>query len=101
MPGLTALIEDRLVPLRRAHPGVHVRVDVLVSTSAEALVAAARPGAMVLLSRTDDWAQGRLLGPTTRGLLHHARCPVEIVPIAGAAACAPERRRAVTAPRAS
>jgi nucleotide-binding universal stress UspA family protein len=100
VPGLTALIEERLAPLRRTHPGVRVRVDVLRSTATEALAAAARPGAMVMLSRTAGWAHGRMLGPTTRGLLHHARCPVEIVPIAGATTAAgPSREPAVAGMR--
>jgi nucleotide-binding universal stress UspA family protein len=92
VPGVTALIEERLAPLRRDHPHVRVRVDVLRSSSGEALAAAARPGAMVMLSRTAGWAHGRMLGPTTRGLLRHARCPVEIVPVAGT------RRPAVARP---
>jgi nucleotide-binding universal stress UspA family protein len=97
VPGLTALIEERLCPVRRAHPRVRVRVDVLRSTSAEALATAARPGALVLVSRTSGWAHGRMLGPTTRGLLHHARCPVEIVPVAGAMPVVPRPQPAATA----
>jgi nucleotide-binding universal stress UspA family protein len=92
VPGLTALIEERLAPVRRSHPRVRVRVDVLRSTSTEALVEAARPGAMVMLSRTSGWAHGRMLGPTTRGLLQHARCPVEIVPIPGTSMLVGPRR---------
>jgi len=81
VPGLAALIEERLSVLRRGHPSVHVGIEVVRSSPGEALSAAAQPGAVVMLSRTTGWWPGRLLGPTTRGLLQHAHCPVEVVPV--------------------
>lgn len=77
---LTGLIEERLVELRRAHPPVRVHVDVVASSAHEALARAATPGTLVVIARARGWARGRLLGPTTRELLHRAQGPVEIVP---------------------
>ena len=81
MAGLAALIDDRLAPLRRGHPAVRVGVDVVCASPGEALSSAALPGTVVLLSRTTGWWPGRVLGPTTRGVLQHAQCPVEVVPV--------------------
>jgi nucleotide-binding universal stress UspA family protein len=82
LPGRAALIEERLLLFRRSHPDVHVRVDVVRASAGEALTAAARAGALVMLSRTTKWWPGRTLGPTTRGLLNHTGCPVAVVPFA-------------------
>ena len=60
---------------------MHVGVEVVRDSPSEALSAAAQPGTVVMLSRTTGWWPGRVLGPTTRGLLQHARCPVEVVPV--------------------
>jgi len=81
VPGLAALIEERLSAFRRRHPTVHVGVEVVRGSPGEALSLAAQPGAVVMLSRTTGWWPGRVLGPTTRGLLQHAHCPVEVVPV--------------------
>lgn len=78
---LAALIGERLSPFRRRHPAVRVAVDVVRASAGEALSAAASPGGVVMLSRTTGWWPGRVLGPTTRGLLQHAQCPVEVVPV--------------------
>jgi nucleotide-binding universal stress UspA family protein len=99
LPGLRALIEERVQVFRRAHPQVAVHVDVVRSTSDEALAAAATPGAVVMISRARGWARGRLLGPTTRGLLHHAHCPVEIVPPAAERPSEPRRTLTTAASR--
>jgi nucleotide-binding universal stress UspA family protein len=82
LPGRAALIEERIVLFRRSHPGVQVRVDVVRASAGDALAAAARPGALVMLSRTTHWWPGRTLGPTTRGVLNHTGCPVAVVPFA-------------------
>lgn len=80
VPGLTALVEEHLVAHRRRHPEVHVRVDVVRSSAPEALMDGAGPGVLVLVARTSDWRPGQVLGSTSRGVLHQARCPVELVP---------------------
>ncbi len=82
LPGRAALIEERILLFRRSHPGVQVRVDVVRSSAGEALTAAARAGALVMVSRTTHWWPGRTLGHTTRGLLNHTACPVAVVPFA-------------------
>lgn len=80
VPGLTALVEEHLVQHRRRHPEVHVRVDVVRSSAPEALMDGAGPGVLVIVSRTSDWRPGQVLGPTSRDVLHQARCPVKLVP---------------------
>jgi hypothetical protein len=80
VPGLTALVEEHLVVPRRRHPGVHVRVDVVRSSPAEALMDSVGPGTVLLVSRSSDPRSGPALGPTSRGVLHLARCAVELVP---------------------
>ena len=65
---------------RRSHPEVHVRVDVVRSSAPEALMDGAGPGVLVIVSRTSDWRPGLVLGPTSREVLHQARCPVQLVP---------------------
>ena len=80
VPGLTALVEEHLVVPRRSHPQVHVRVDVVRSSPAEALMDSVGPGTVLLVSRASDGHNGPVLGPTSRGVLHQARCAVELVP---------------------
>jgi nucleotide-binding universal stress UspA family protein len=80
VPGLTALVEEHLVVPRRRHPGVHVRVDVVRSSPAEALMDSVGPGTVLLVSRTSDTRSGPVLGATSRSVLHLARCAVELVP---------------------
>lgn len=80
VPGLTALVEEHLVVHRRRHPEVHVRVDVVRSSAPEALMDGAGPGVLVIVSRAAGWRPGLVLGPTSRDVLHQARCPVELVP---------------------
>ncbi len=81
VPGLTALVEEHLVVPRRRHPEVHVRVDVVRSSPAEALMDSVGPGTVLMVSRTSDGTPGPALGPTSRGVLHLARCAVELVPV--------------------
>lgn len=80
VPGLTALVQEHLVAHRRRHPDVHVRVDVVRSAPDEALMDGAGPGTIVIMSRRPVWRPGMVLGSTSRGVLHQARCPVELVP---------------------
>jgi nucleotide-binding universal stress UspA family protein len=84
LPGEAALVDERLSPLRRAFPGVQLRVDVVRGTAADALVAASAEGSLLMLSRSRVRGPARALGPTARAVLQRARCPVELVPAARA-----------------
>ena len=82
LPGEAALVEERLTALRHAFPDVQLRVDVVRGTAADALVAAAPRGSVLMLSRSRVRGPARALGPTARAVLQRARCPVELVPAA-------------------
>jgi nucleotide-binding universal stress UspA family protein len=80
LPGEAALVEERLIGLRHAFPGVQVRVDVVRGDAADTLVAASAEGSLVMLARSRVRGPARALGPTARAVLQRARCPVELVP---------------------
>lgn len=79
--GAAAILERALAADRRRRPEVEVHTRSLTSTALEALAAASRGAAVVVVARHGEsqhrsWA----LGATTRGLLTEAHCPVIVAP---------------------
>ncbi|CAL9435493.1 Universal stress protein [Actinosynnema sp. ALI-1.44] len=75
------LLERQVEPHRAAHPDVAVRLVVARDRPAHALVAHSRDAALVVVgSRGRGGFRGLLLGSTSQALVHHAECPVVVVP---------------------
>jgi len=78
------LLSDVLRPWRDKYPEVAVRPDVLLLHPAMALVTASFGADLLVIGRrTEPRAPEGRLGPVAHAVLHHARCPVAIVPHAG------------------
>ncbi|MFJ4694032.1 universal stress protein [Streptomyces sp. NPDC088766] len=77
-------LSDALRGWREKYPRVTVRTDVMLLQPAEALLNASREAALLVVGRRTDprAAEGRL-GPVAHAVLHHARCPVAVVPHGG------------------
>jgi nucleotide-binding universal stress UspA family protein len=77
-------LSDALRGWREKYPQVTVRMDVVLLHPAEALLNASRAADLLVVGRRTDpqMTEGRL-GPVTHAVLHHARCPVAVVPHAG------------------
>ncbi|GAA4363113.1 universal stress protein [Actinomadura verrucosospora] len=74
-------------PLRKSFPGVEVVEDLVQDNPAAALVAASRDVDLVIAgSHPREGLTVPRSRAVTHGLLHHAHCPVAVVPIAGASA---------------
>jgi nucleotide-binding universal stress UspA family protein len=80
-----ALPGEVVAPLRRAYPLLPVETRSVRSTPCRALIAATADADLVVIAahRRRTWL-GIQLGPVTGALLHHAYCPVAIVPVPGA-----------------
>ncbi|WP_030230484.1 MULTISPECIES: universal stress protein [unclassified Streptomyces] len=78
------LLSDALRAWHEKYPRVAVGVDVMLLHPAEALLNAARSADLLVVGRRTEprAAEGRL-GPVTHAVLHHARCPVAVVPHGG------------------
>lgn len=76
-----ALVRDAVAPFSREHPEVRVSADELRKSPATALIEASRTaGVLVLSARRAHGRFGLQLGPVTHAALHHAHCPVVLVP---------------------
>ncbi|MFJ9566142.1 universal stress protein [Streptomyces fuscichromogenes] len=77
-------LADALRTRQERFPEVTVRADVVLLHPAEALLNTSREAGLLVMGRRADrcGGQGRL-GPVTHAVLHHARCPVTVVPHAG------------------
>ncbi|MET7687735.1 universal stress protein [Streptomyces sp. NPDC005483] len=74
-------LSDALRPWREKYPRVTVRPDVVLLHPAEALLNSARGAELLVVGRrTDPQAVEGRLGPTAHAVLHHAVCPVAVVP---------------------
>ncbi|MGW6913327.1 universal stress protein [Kitasatospora sp. NPDC054939] len=72
---------DTLGPWRSRHPEVAVTADLVHGHATVVLVeAAAGAGLVVVGRRTRRAPVGAHLGPVTHAAIHHARCPVAVVP---------------------
>ncbi|MFI1972121.1 universal stress protein [Streptomyces cinnamoneus] len=68
--------------LREEHPDVEVRTESVYQGAGEALVeASAEADVVILAAHRPRHALGLQLGPVTHSVLHHARCPVILVPV--------------------
>ncbi|GAA2361605.1 universal stress protein [Streptomyces cuspidosporus] len=74
-------VSDALRPWRTRYPQVDVLPDVVLLNPAQALVRSSA-GALLLVvgRRTAERVAERHLGPVAHAVLHHARCPVAVVP---------------------
>ncbi|MFF9809796.1 universal stress protein [Streptomyces coeruleorubidus] len=77
-------LSDALRAWQEKYPRVTVHTDVVLLHPAEALLNASRSADLLVVGRRADLsaAEGRL-GPVTHAVLHHARCPVAVVPHVG------------------
>lgn len=76
---MTSLIEPLINDLRQAYPEVAVRIEVLHTQPALALVDASATADRILLARPVHAGVLHHLGSVTRAVLHEARCPVQIL----------------------
>ncbi|MFF0095413.1 universal stress protein [Streptomyces canus] len=77
-------LSDALRPWQEKYPRVTVRSDVVLLHPAEALLNTSRGSELLVVGRrTDPQAVEGRLGPVTHAVLHHARCPVAVVPHLG------------------
>ncbi|KUN58266.1 universal stress protein UspA [Streptomyces canus] len=77
-------LSDTLRAWQEKYPRVTARTDVALLHPAEALLNASRAADLLVVGRrTDPQATEGRLGPITHAVLHHARCPVAVVPYAG------------------
>ncbi|MEV3970371.1 universal stress protein [Streptomyces sp. NPDC050698] len=74
-------LSDLLRPWREKYPGVTAGSDSMLLHPAEALLNASRDAELLVVGRHTErqTADGRL-GPVAHAVLHHARCPVAVVP---------------------
>lgn len=75
------LLDERLAPVRARYPGVTVQPDVAMDGPARTLLEHARTAQLVVVgTRGRGGFRGLLLGSTSQALIHHAPCPVAVVP---------------------
>lgn len=79
-----AAAEEVVAPFREAYPRVRAHVRTVNGSAQHALVEASRTADLVVVAA--HRGRGRLalrLGPVVHSLLHHAHCPVLLVPVPG------------------
>jgi nucleotide-binding universal stress UspA family protein len=77
-------LSDALRPWQEKYPRVPVRPDVVLLHPAEALLNTSRGSELLVVGRrTDPQAVDGRLGSVTHAVVHHARCPVAVVPHMG------------------
>ncbi|MGQ5635925.1 MULTISPECIES: universal stress protein [unclassified Streptomyces] len=75
---------DRALDPVAAHPKAHADTDFVIGSPAGVLVeASARAGLLVVGRRPPRGPLGLRLGTVSHAVLHHASCPVAVVPVAG------------------
>ncbi|WP_067461249.1 universal stress protein [Actinomadura macra] len=82
--GMRAAAERRLnnlmIPMREAHPGVEVTAGIVAGAPREVLMDAARTARLLVVgSRGLGGLRSLLLGSVSHALVHHAPCPVAVV----------------------
>lgn len=75
-------LEKLLNPWQAKHPDVRLDIEVADGTPSAALVAWTEHADLIVAGahRRTDGHPGMRLGPVTHALLHHAQCPVVVVP---------------------
>ncbi|MEU8865547.1 universal stress protein [Streptomyces umbrinus] len=79
-----AITRTVVAVMREKFPEVGVRIDTVWRDAAHALVDASRAADTVVITAHHHSGRrsGRQLGPVEHALLHHAHCPVVLVPVA-------------------
>ncbi|MFD0532984.1 universal stress protein [Actinomadura luteofluorescens] len=67
-------------PVRRTHPGVEVADDIVLEHPVTALANASQSARLLVVGAHDRRWSAPQLGSTCHGVIHHARCPVAVVP---------------------
>ena len=76
-----AEMRRELAPFAKSHPGVSVSEEAQPGSAAGALLEASRAAdVLVLTARRRQHRLGMNIGPTAHAVLHHAHCPVVMVP---------------------
>ncbi|MDA8295111.1 MAG: universal stress protein [Actinomycetota bacterium] len=76
-----AALSEALKPIVEAHPNVEIQADVDEGPAAQVLLDAARTADLLVVgSRGHGAFAGMLLGSVSMHCVHHARCPVVVVP---------------------
>lgn len=79
-----AVLDSAVKGVRREHPGVAVRTETVEAKARTPLLeASAHSDLLVVGAHRRDGAVGFHLGPVSHALLHHASCPVAVVPQGG------------------
>ncbi|MGW2515681.1 universal stress protein [Streptomyces sp. NPDC001617] len=67
-------------PWREKFPGVAVTDDIRLESPARVVVAAAERAELLIVGRRAHHAPAPHLGPVAQAAVHHARCPVAVIP---------------------
>lgn len=79
-----AWLSEALAGWREKYPDVDVHAEVIREHPADGLVLASRSQSLLVVgSRGRHALPGTLLGSVSQGVLHHATCPVAVVPTRG------------------
>lgn len=82
-------IQTTIASLRSTYPGVAVDIVVMHAQAAPAVLSQSQDATLVVLGRhSRHGLPGFRLGSTTRAVVQHASCPVEVVPVGATASAA-------------
>ncbi|WP_030664734.1 universal stress protein [Streptomyces rimosus] len=80
--GAETVSQYAAAPLRETYPDIEVHADTVCQSAGKALVEASRNADVaVLAAHRSTRHVGLQLGPVTHAMLHHAHCPVVLVPV--------------------
>ncbi|MBQ0986863.1 universal stress protein [Streptomyces sp. F63] len=74
------MLHDALKPWRERYPEVEVVEHVDIGAAAEVLLTASARAGLMVVGRRAAPGRGHHLGPVAHATLHHADCPVAVVP---------------------
>ncbi|MFJ3820978.1 universal stress protein [Streptomyces nodosus] len=73
-------LDEALRPWRERHPGVPVTTQVEMGSAGQVLLSAADRAQLVVVGRHSSRPVGPRIGSVAHALVHHAPCPVAVVP---------------------